>query len=58
MDTFPRDKEPVCGCELNARRAKTLWAKAQKLRRLGLDAILAQHDAMTAYELLEAHGML
>ena len=58
MDTFPRNKEPVRECEFNTRRAKALWAKAQKLRRLGLDAILAQHDAMTAYELLEAHGML
>merc|ERR550532_3500451 len=58
MDTFPRNEDPVRECEFNVRRAKVLWAKAERLRAKGLDGLLRQHDALGVLEMLEEGGDL
>jgi len=58
MDTFPHNEDPVRECEFNIRRAKALWARAERLRARGLDELLRLHDAMRALELMEAAGEL
>lgn len=58
MDTFPQNEDPVRECEFNIRRVKALWARAERLRTAGLDALLAKHDALGVLELMEGSGEL
>ena len=53
FDTFPRNEDPVREAEYNIRKVKQLWKRAAAVRKAGIDALLAKHDAMGSLELLE-----
>jgi len=53
FDTFPRNEDPVEEAAYNVRTFRRLWSRAERLSAAGVDALLAEHDAMGVLRLLE-----
>ncbi|KAG2493634.1 hypothetical protein HYH03_008151 [Edaphochlamys debaryana] len=52
FDTFPLNEDPVAEAATNVAAFRAMWARAGRLRRGGLEACLAAHDALCSLRLM------
>ncbi|KAG2438724.1 hypothetical protein HXX76_005269 [Chlamydomonas incerta] len=52
FDTFPLNEDPVMEAAANVRAARSMWARAGRLRQAGLEGCLAAHDTLCSMRLM------